>query len=62
MKEVVQGASVKADEGWTVRVKRGTTAAPQPYDHSNSVRRDGGRILAGLERLQAGPAVVNRRK
>ena len=50
---MVQGASVQADEKWTARVKRGTTAAPQPDDHSNSVRRDGGRTLSGLERLQA---------
>jgi hypothetical protein len=28
LKEVVEGASVKADEGWTERMKRGTTAAP----------------------------------
>jgi len=53
MKEVVKGAPVKAEEGWTAWVKRGKTAAPQPDQHPNSVRRDGGRTLAGLERLQA---------
>ena len=44
---------MKADAGWTGRVKRATTAAPQPDQHPNSVRRDGGRTLARLERLQA---------
>src|SRR5262245_60109867 len=53
MKEVVEGGPVKADAGWTGWVKRGTTAAPQLNQHPNSVRRDGGRTLAGLERLPA---------
>ena len=53
IKEVVEGGPMKADAGWTGRVKRATTAAPQPDQHPNSVRRDGGRTLARLERLQA---------
>src|SRR5712671_5358765 len=44
---------VQADAGWTKRMKRGTTAAPQTYYHPNSVQPDAGTALAGLERLQA---------
>jgi hypothetical protein len=53
MKEVVEGAPVKADEGWTARVKHGKTAAPQTCQHPNSVRPDDGTTLWELERLQA---------
>ena len=53
LKEVVEGAPVKADEGWTERVKRGKTAALQTCQYPNSVRPDDGRTLWGLARLQA---------
>ena len=53
MSEVGEGALVKADEGWTERVKRGKTAAPQQDQHPNSVRPDDGTTRWGLERLQA---------
>src|SRR5229473_4879780 len=54
MRGVGEGASVKADAGWTEPVKRDKTATAQPYQHPNSVRLDDGRSLSGLERLQAG--------
>ena len=40
---------MKTDEGWTTRMKRGTTASPQTYHHPNAVRPDDGRTLWGLE-------------
>src|SRR6266581_5110986 len=48
-----EDAPVKTDAGWTKRVNRGKTASPQPYQHPNSVQRDDGTTLWGLERLQA---------
>jgi hypothetical protein len=42
---------MKADVGWTKRVKRGTTAAPQTYHHPNSVQPDDDTPLWELECL-----------
>jgi hypothetical protein len=53
MRETGEGAPVQTDEGWTKWVNRDKTAAPQPYQHPNSVRPDDGTTLSGLERLQA---------
>src|SRR5262245_51332063 len=53
MSESGEGDHVQADEGWTKWLNRGTTASPSQSYHPNSVRRDGGRTLAGLECLQA---------
>src|SRR4029453_9126081 len=48
-----EGAQVKTDEGWTKRMKRGKTAAPQTDHHLTSVPPDDGTTLAGRECLQA---------
>src|SRR4029453_10062152 len=48
-----EGAQVKTDEGWTKRMKRGKTAAPQSDHHLTSVPPDDGTTLAGRECLQA---------
>src|SRR5712691_5620580 len=53
MRETSEGAPGKADKGWTKRMRRGTTAAPQTCDSLNSVRPHACSTLAGLERLQA---------
>src|SRR6266849_5733821 len=53
MRETSEGAPVKADKGWTKRMRRGTPAAPQTCDSLNSVRPHACSTLAGLERLQA---------
>jgi hypothetical protein len=53
MSAVGAGAPVKADEGWTERVQRGTTAAPQPAQPRNAVRPEAGPPLGGLASLQA---------
>jgi hypothetical protein len=52
VKEVVEGAPMKADEGWTARGRHGKTAAPLTCQHPNSVRPDAGTTLRGLECLQ----------
>src|SRR5215475_5154248 len=51
--ESSEGARVKTDEGWTRRLKRGTTAAPPPAYPPNSVPSAAGSPLAGLECLPA---------
>ena len=53
IRESGEGARMKTDEGWTKRVKRGTTASPSQSYHPHSVRPDDGSTLAGLECLQA---------
>src|SRR6266542_7079008 len=48
-----EGTRVQAEAGWTKRVSRGTTAAPQQSYSPHSVRPDAGSTPAGLECLQA---------
>ena len=48
-----ESAPVNAEEGWTERMRRGTTVAPPTCDALNAVRPDDGSPRAGLERLQA---------
>jgi hypothetical protein len=49
----VRVTQVQADEGWTERMKRGTTASPQQDQPLYAVRPDAGTTLGGLEHLQA---------
>ena len=51
--EVDESAPVNADEGWTERMRRGTTVAPPTCDALNAVRPYDGSTRAGLARLQA---------
>ena len=51
MREAGEGDRIQADEGWTKRVNRGTTAAPSQSYPPHSVQPDDGSTLAGLERL-----------
>jgi hypothetical protein len=50
--EVLEGAPVKTDVGWTERMRHDKTASPQT-EHFNSVRLHACSTLAGLERFQA---------
>src|SRR4030095_10609487 len=52
-KRRVTGTRVQADEGWTKRGNRGTTASPQTDHHPNSVPPDDDTTLGRLECLQA---------
>ena len=52
-KRRVRDTRGQADEGWTTRMRCGTTAVPQICDSLNSVRPHACSTLAGLERLQA---------
>ena len=51
MREAGEGDRIQADEGWTKRVNRGTTAAPLQSSLPHSVQPDDDSTLAGLERL-----------
>jgi len=51
--EVGESLAIEADEEWTKRVNRGTTASPQQSYHPHSVRPHDGPTLWGLECLQA---------
>src|SRR5216683_3545374 len=53
MSEAAEGDRRQADEGWTTRLKRGTTAALSQSYPPHSVRPDDCSTLAGLECLQA---------
>src|SRR5216683_5109478 len=51
--ETSEDVRMKAVVGWTKRVKRGTTAAPQTSHPPNSVQPDDDTTLWGLECLSA---------
>ena len=47
-----ESLSREADEGWTTRLKHGTTSSPQPSDSPDSVQSDDATTRWGLECLQ----------